>query len=75
MIIDQGIKMKRSIMSPVGIFCATVTLAVLKPLQISNPTLDKIADYLPGVMLGSNADRQEITTNINSDGKQISDQE
>ena len=75
MIIDQGIKMERSIMSPVGIFCATVTLAVLKPLQISNPTLDKITDYLLGVTLGSNADRQEIATNINSDGKQISDQE
>jgi hypothetical protein len=60
-------------MSLVGIFCATVMLVVLKLLQISNPTLDKIADYLPGVMLRSNADRQEIATNINSDRKQISD--
>ena len=73
MIIDQGIKMKRSVMSPVGIFCATVMLAVLKPLQISNPTLDKIADYLLGVTLGSNADRQKTATNINSDRKQIFD--
>ena len=52
--------MERSIMSPVGIFYATVTLAVLKPLQISNPTLDKIADYLLGVTLKSNANMQDV---------------
>jgi hypothetical protein len=48
-------------------------LAVLKLLQISNPTLDKIADYLLGVMLRSNADKQKTATNINSDRKQIFD--
>ena len=42
-------------------------LTVLKLLQISNPTFDRRADYLLGVILGSNTDRQEIATNINSD--------
>jgi hypothetical protein len=35
-------------------------------LQVSNPTFDRKADYLPGVILGNNVDRQEINTNINS---------
>jgi outer membrane protein TolC len=43
-----------------------VTLTVLKSLQISNLTFDRRADYLPRVTLGSNANRQKITTNINS---------
>jgi hypothetical protein len=42
-------------------------LTVLKSLQILNLTFDRRIDYLPGVMLGSNTDRQKITANINSD--------
>jgi hypothetical protein len=44
-----------------------VILTVFKSLQFSNPTFDRRADYLPGVMLESNPGRQKIATNINSD--------
>jgi hypothetical protein len=56
-------------------YCLGVPLTVLKLPEVSNLTFHRKAEYHVGILLGSNTDRQEITTNLNSNGKQITDQE